>query len=84
MNRKLDLYSKPDCVHCVTAKQILSTNLIAFNEFIIGSDISLDEFKAANPTIKTVPAFFVDDVYIGGSSVLSDVIKMMETSDEEQ
>lgn len=73
----LVVYTKPDCPHCVTAKQILKVNGIEFDEVIIGSDISLDDFKAQNPTVMSVPALFVNGNHMGGSSSLSEIIKLM-------
>lgn len=74
---KLTVYSKSDCVHCVTAKNILNVNGIPYEELIIGSDITLEDFKQQNPTVQSVPALFLNGVFQGGSSVLSEVIKKM-------
>lgn len=78
MTNRVVVYSKPDCPHCVTAKNILKANEVEFDEIIIGSDISLDEFKEKNPTVRSVPAIFLDGNYMGGSASLPEVIKQVE------
>lgn len=74
---KVVLYSKPDCPYCETAKTKLNQQNIQFFEFEFGRNADLNEFKEKYPEIRTVPAFFVDGVHIGGSNKLDAVIKMI-------
>ena len=75
--KKLQLYSKSDCSHCVTAKNVLDHRLIQYEELEFGRNADLNEFKEMYPEVRSVPAFFIDGKYIGGSNKLPIVIDIM-------
>lgn len=79
---KLQIYSKADCPFCVTAKNALDQLNIQYEELEFGRNADLNEFKEKYPNVKSVPAFFIDGVYVGGSGKLQSVITIMrETHD---
>lgn len=66
MNAKI--YSAPNCVWCVKAKELLETHKIPFEEIIVGKDMLKEDFiayfKEARQT--SVPQVYIDGNYIGG------------------
>lgn len=62
----IDIYSKIDCGYCNAAKDLLKINNIDYNEYVIGRDITREEFLEKFPNAKTVPYILVDGNIIGG------------------
>ena len=54
------VYTKTNCPACVTLKASLVKAGEAFQEILIGRDITREEFMAKYPTVRTVP-YLVDD-----------------------
>lgn len=65
MNNLL-VYSKPNCVFCDRLKDVLKNKNISYDEIIIGEDIEVRTFLEKYPNIKTVPAVFHENEFIGG------------------
>ena len=64
------IYSKDNCVYCTKAKHLLSSYGRPYEEVKIGTDISLEDFRALFPEAKTVPQITLGDKYIGGYTQL--------------
>ena len=79
---KLQVFSKDNCPHCVAAKNRLNQLQIQFEELEFGKNADLNEFKEKYPHVRSVPAFFVDGIYIGGSEKLNSIILIMENENE--
>lgn len=62
----IDIYSKVDCPYCKAAKDLLDVNNIEYNEYVIGRDLTREEFLEKFPNVKTVPQILVDNNIIGG------------------
>ena len=62
----VEVYSKPDCVYCTRAKHLLDSRGYDYIERIIGTDITLEDFKAVFPNAKTVPQIIINGKHIGG------------------
>lgn len=60
------IYTTNTCPYCVRAKQWLKSKNYEYNEVSLEDPALRAEFKEKNPTLKTVPQIFVDDVNIGG------------------
>lgn len=69
------IYSKPNCQHCDTAKKLMNTLNLSFEERILDVGqikedgkkyFTIDQLKSLVPSAKTVPQIFKDDVLIGG------------------
>ncbi len=67
MNITMYTRNDPPCAYCERAKSMLSYYNIEYNNKVIGEDISRDDFVKKYPEIKTVPAIFFDDKFIGGA-----------------
>jgi glutaredoxin len=77
------IYSKPGCAYCDKAKALLTTKGLAYTELVLDVGqpneagnplIPLSEFKAANPTVKTLPYILANTaegvVVVGGFTEL--------------
>jgi glutaredoxin len=62
----LQIYTKENCPSCVKAKAMLEKHNIPFTAYVIGTDISREEFISKFPNAKTVPYSLIDGVVIGG------------------
>ena len=60
------VYSKLNCPYCVMAKTLLNQKSIAFEEKIVGVDVTREQLLEAVPNAKTVPQIFLNGELIGG------------------
>ena len=63
---------EPYCYYCDEAKKMLDYYGVKFKNIIIGEDISRYKFLMDFPNVKTVPAVFFDETYIGGLKELKE------------
>jgi glutaredoxin 3 len=70
----IKIYSKDDCAYCVDAKSLLTQKELDYTEVMIGIDITREEFVKEHPNIRSVPAIFIDNEYIGGFKQLDERI----------
>jgi len=61
-----NIITKPGCVHCVSAKQLLNAKGIDYTEQSIGSDITIEEVKAQYPGVASVPIITYNSEFVGG------------------
>jgi glutaredoxin len=52
---KTIVYSKPNCPGCDTLKAQLKADGVEFVEIELGKDLSIEDFKAKFPTVRSVP-----------------------------
>lgn len=71
------IITKPTCIHCTNAKNLLKTNAIDFTEIQVGTDIPVEEIKSRYPEAKMLPIVLEGDTYIGGYDQLK---KRIESS----
>lgn len=76
---KLYWRSEPHCKFCEMAKNLLSAEGIDYEDVNLGVDMSLEYFKMVNPEVKTVPAIFIDEIFIGGFTELRELITKRKT-----
>lgn len=62
----IDIYSKPNCGWCESAKTMLGGRNLLYTEHQIGRDITRDEFLEKFPNARTVPYILIDGRVIGG------------------
>lgn len=62
----IDVYSKPNCGWCESAKTMLGNRNLLYTEHQIGRDITRDEFLEKFPNARTVPYILIDGRVIGG------------------
>jgi len=62
------IYSRknPPCAFCTKAKNLLESYSVKYKDIVIGEDISRMEFLEKHPTIRSIPAVFFDNKYVGG------------------
>lgn len=70
---KVVIYTKPDCTYCGRAKKLLSIQGIPYQEIVIGTDVTREEFLELIPNAKTVPQIIIDNELIGGYNQLYDL-----------
>lgn len=68
--KKAIIWSKSMCPHCVSAKQLLSTKGIEYEERKIGEGWTREQLLECVENARTVPQIFIDDVYVGGFTEL--------------
>ena len=61
-----DIYTRPDCVWCNKAKELLFKEGIEYNDYDINQKLLREELKFKAPGIKTIPQIFKSGVRIGG------------------
>lgn len=66
MQPYIRIFSKPDCTYCNQAKNLLNSKGYSFTEFVIGQDVTREEFMESFPNVKTVPYIIVGNNHIGG------------------
>lgn len=76
--RKAEIYTKPSCPHCITAKRILTSKQIEYIEYILGVDgvtkEAIEQKIGNGAQVKTVPQIFLDGKYVGGCSDLINLL----------
>ena len=71
----LDVYTRPTCIWCIRAKELLNSKGITFKNLDINDDELRKELKVKAPGIKTIPQIFKDGKRIGGYEDLVEYLK---------
>ena len=71
----LDVYTRPTCIWCIRAKELLNSKDIPFKNLDINDDELRKELKVKAPGIKTIPQIFKDGNRIGGYEDLVEYLK---------
>lgn len=77
MKHNVTLYTRkePHCVFCERAMATLDRHGVEYNNMVIGKDISRIKFMEDFPNIRTIPAVFFGEEFIGGFNELENRIK---------
>jgi len=67
---KAVVWSKPGCPQCVSAKQLLKTKGIEYEEKNIAEGYKIQVLLELVPNAKTMPQIWLDEEHIGGFSDL--------------
>jgi glutaredoxin len=70
MNKRIVIYTKPDCSYCVDAKSVLKNNNIPFEEKTLNLDFTREYLLEEYPSAKTFPVIVINEKYIGGYTEL--------------
>lgn len=65
----VSLFTKPGCLHCARAKQLLHDKQLAFEEIVLGQDATLRSLRAISGQT-SVPQVFISGRHIGGADEL--------------
>ena len=74
------IYTRPNCIWCVRAKELLTRKGISFNDLDITDDNLRSELKSKAPGIKTIPQIFKDNERIGDYKNLVEHLKKEKIS----
>ena len=67
---KAIVWSKPQCVFCDKAKNLLKLQGIEYEERNIAQGWKIQDLLEAAPNAKTMPQIWLDEEYIGGFNEL--------------
>jgi glutaredoxin 3 len=76
----IEIYTQNTCPFCVRAKGLLNEMGLPYTEYEVSYDTEKQAEMIARSQRYTVPQIFVDDVSIGGSDELFDLVESGEFS----
>jgi glutaredoxin 3 len=68
------IWSKPNCIWCDRAKDLLTRESIPYIEKVVGVGATKEQLLEAVPAARSVPQIFIDGVYIGGFQELQEYL----------
>lgn len=71
------IYTKSNCPNCTTAKQLLRSKGLEYEEFDTDNIAWRIELLERNPHIRQMPAIWVNDQYVGGLAGLQAALKQV-------
>ena len=67
MELKIIVYSKSACPQCESAKMVLKTKGLAFEEIKIDGEVErMAFFEKCGPSVRQMPQIFINDQRVGG------------------
>ena len=72
---KAVVWSKPGCSQCDSAKHLLKTKGIEYEEKNIAEGYKIEDLLALVPNAKTMPQIWLDEEHIGGYRELQEKLK---------
>ena len=60
------VYTKPMCGYCISAKNLLKSKGIEYEERYLDNQDSIQQFLAEHPDKRSMPQIWLDDEYVGG------------------
>ena len=78
MELKIVIYSKSACPQCDSAKMLLKTRSIAFEEIKIDDEAErLAFFQKCGPSVRQMPQVFINDQCVGGVAGLQAALSQL-------
>ncbi|MDR6213533.1 glutaredoxin domain-containing protein [Paracidovorax wautersii] len=78
MELKIVIYSKSACPQCDSAKMLLKTRSIAFEEIKIDDEAErLAFFQKCGPSVRQMPQVFINDQRVGGLAGLQAALSQL-------
>ena len=72
------VYTKSGCTNCVTAKLLLKSKELTYQEFDVGTPDGLVIFQAnVSAQHRQLPQIFINDQRVGGLAGLQEALKLM-------
>jgi glutaredoxin len=68
------IYSKENCSFCTSAKMLLSSRGVAYNEMKLNEDFTKETLQQLFPSATTFPVIVVDGFNIGGFNQLQKML----------
>jgi len=69
---KAIIWTTEICPFCIRAKNLLRKKDIEYEERVIGEDWTKQDLLESVPNAHTVPQIFIDNIYIGGYTDLTE------------
>ena len=66
MVKKVEIYSKSNCSYCVMAMNFFDSKGISYKVYSADNPDIFKEMLERNPSARSVPQIFIDDILIGG------------------
>ena len=66
MSKKVEIYSKENCTYCVMAMNFFDSKGISYKVYSADNPDIFKEMLERNPSARSVPQIFIDDILIGG------------------
>ena len=63
---KAIVYTKPMCGYCISAKNLLKSKGIEYEEKYLDNQESIQQFLTEHPNKRSMPQIWLDDEYVGG------------------
>ena len=80
MNLKIAVYSKSACPQCESAKMLLKSRSLAFEEIRIDDETErLAFYEKCGPSVRQMPQIFINDQRVGGLSGLQAALVQLGT-----
>lgn len=74
---KITIYTKDACPNCVTAKQLLRSKSLAFEERDVGNPEFMDQLINTWPEARQLPQIFIEGQRVGGLAGLQSALKQV-------
>ena len=69
------IWSRPNCIWCDRAKDLLTQKSIPYLEKVVGVGATKEQLLEAVPGAHTVPQIFMDGVLVGGFQELQEYLR---------
>lgn len=73
----ITIYTKSNCPNCVSAKQLLKSKGLPYEEWDMGDDYVATTFAKLHPTVRQMPAIFINGQFVGGYAGLQAALKQV-------
>lgn len=77
MNTQIQIYTKTNCPNCVTAKSLLKSKGLAYNEDNLDEPALMNAFLRMYPDARQMPQIFINNQRIGGVAGLQAALKQL-------
>jgi glutaredoxin 3 len=75
---KIEIYTKPNCPNCVTAKSLLKAKRLEYDEYDVEAETwSLKELLEGHPEARQMPQIFINNQRVGGLAGLQAALKQV-------
>ena len=72
----ITIYTKSNCPNCVSAKQLLKSKGLAYDEYWVDANaVAMNHMAEAG--IKQMPAIYINEQYVGGLAGLQAALKQV-------
>lgn len=56
------IYTQPSCTSCVLVKSLLKRTNLEITEYVLGEDITVEEYNERYPTVDVTPLVILDGI----------------------